>query len=121
MRVLLLGATGRTGRALLDLALERGHTVTALVISPEKLITRSAQLVVMAGDPCDQESVTAAVRGSFRTQFERQHFGGQRNRFADAYRAATGVKCVRTQSHRPSTFRYTSVTHSSALIRCPLK
>ena len=37
--------------------------VTALVISPEKLITRSAQLVVMAGDPCDQESVTAAVRG----------------------------------------------------------
>ena len=52
-----------------------------------------------------------------------QHFnrGGQRNRFADAYRAATGVKCVRTQSHRPSTFRYTSVTHSSALIRCPLK
>ena len=63
MRVLLLGATGRPGRAVLDLALERGHTVTALVISPEKLITRSAQLVVMAGDACDQESVTAAVRG----------------------------------------------------------
>lgn len=33
----------------------------------------------------------------------------------------TGVKCVRTQSHCPSTFRYTSVIHSSAEIRWPLK
>jgi putative NADH-flavin reductase len=63
MRLLLLGATGRTGRTVLELALERGHEVAALVISPEKITSRSARLAVTSGDPCDQEAVATAVRG----------------------------------------------------------
>ncbi|MBV8473216.1 MAG: NAD(P)H-binding protein, partial [Hyphomicrobiales bacterium] len=32
MKLLLLGATGRTGRRIVDLALARGHSVTAVVL-----------------------------------------------------------------------------------------
>jgi putative NADH-flavin reductase len=37
MRLLILGATGRTGQALIEQALGRGHQLTALARSPEKL------------------------------------------------------------------------------------
>src|SRR4051812_15200896 len=37
MRCFILGATGKTGTQLLDLALHNGHTVTAFVRSPRKL------------------------------------------------------------------------------------
>ncbi len=37
MRHFILGATGGTGRALIDQARERGHRVTAFVRSPQKL------------------------------------------------------------------------------------
>lgn len=37
MRFFILGATGRTGTQLVDLALHNGHSVTAFVRSPQKL------------------------------------------------------------------------------------
>ena len=37
MKVVLLGATGFVGSALLKEALDRGHTVTAIVRDPENL------------------------------------------------------------------------------------
>jgi uncharacterized protein YbjT (DUF2867 family) len=37
MRLLILGATGRIGRALIVQARERDHVVTAFVRSPQKL------------------------------------------------------------------------------------
>jgi len=37
MRLLILGATGGTGRQLTSQAIEHGHRVTALVRSPQKL------------------------------------------------------------------------------------
>ena len=39
----VLGATGRTGRLVVEQAIAAGHTVTALVRSPEKLTTSSVQ------------------------------------------------------------------------------
>jgi putative NADH-flavin reductase len=62
MRLLLLGATGGTGRQLLSQALEGDHEVTALVRSPEKLSAHE-HLRVRAGDATDPESVDAAVGG----------------------------------------------------------
>ena len=47
-KMLLLGATGRTGEAVLDQALDRGWQVTALVRRPEALIPRSGLAVVAA-------------------------------------------------------------------------
>jgi putative NADH-flavin reductase len=62
MKLLLLGATGPTGRQLLSQALELGHAITALARSPEKLNAED-HLVVRAGDATDPESLDAAVAG----------------------------------------------------------
>lgn len=62
-RVLILGATGGTGQALLTQALDRGHLVTAFVRSPGKLGPPRDGLTVIAGDPLDAKAVAAALVG----------------------------------------------------------
>jgi len=61
-KVLILGATGGTGRELVAQALQRGYTVTALVRDPSKLRIEHPQLKVIRGDVLDASSVEAAVR-----------------------------------------------------------
>ena len=63
MRVLIVGATGGTGRALVAQALERGHRVTAFARKPAKLRLKHEHLDVARGDILDYPSVEAAVRG----------------------------------------------------------
>lgn len=83
MKLLIIGATGGTGKELVKQALERGHIVTALVRKPEKLQKertlrpfgcahgRQAQgdlnsgfsLKIMQGNVLDYESVSRAVEG----------------------------------------------------------
>lgn len=62
MKIVLLGATGFVGSALLDEALRRGHEVTAIVRHPEKL-TRKEGLVAKAGDVYDPELLAKLIRG----------------------------------------------------------
>ncbi len=62
-RLLILGATGGTGRQLVMQALERGYTVTALVRNPSKLKIEHPQLKILQGNMLDYASVEAAVRG----------------------------------------------------------
>ncbi|MDB4956933.1 MAG: Flavin reductase [Myxococcales bacterium] len=62
MRLLVLGATGNTGREILDRALARGHHVTAFVRSPEKLAP-AAGLAIVPGDPRDRAALAAALVG----------------------------------------------------------
>jgi putative NADH-flavin reductase len=62
-RVLIVGATGGTGRQLVAQALERGLTVTALVRDPSRLTIAHPHLTVVRGDVLDGGSVVAAVRG----------------------------------------------------------
>ena len=62
-RVLIVGATGGTGRQLVAQALERGYAVTALVRDPSKLHVDHPQLTVVQGDVLDQGSIDAAMRG----------------------------------------------------------
>jgi uncharacterized protein YbjT (DUF2867 family) len=50
MRLLILGATGRTGQELVGQALKREHRVTAFVRTPEKLGAPRAGLRVVQGD-----------------------------------------------------------------------
>jgi putative NADH-flavin reductase len=63
MNVLVVGATGRTGRLLAQGALLRGHAVTALVRSPEKLGDLAGSVRVVAGDVLDGGVVSDAVDG----------------------------------------------------------
>lgn len=62
-RVLIVGATGGTGRQLVVQTLERGHAVTAFVRDPSRLEIDHPQLTVAQGDVLDQASVEAAMRG----------------------------------------------------------
>ena len=62
-RILIVGATGGTGRQLVAQALERGFAVTALVRNPSRLQVDHPQLTVIQGDVLDYASVEAAMRG----------------------------------------------------------
>jgi len=58
------GATGKTGRLVLERALEAGHQVRALVRDPARLTITSDRLVVATGEVLDAESVDQTVRGT---------------------------------------------------------
>ena len=62
-KVLIVGATGGTGRHLIAQALERQYQVTALVRNPARLNIVHPRLTVVRGDVLDAASVDAAVRG----------------------------------------------------------
>ncbi len=61
MNVLILGAAGKTGSALVEQALTRGHTVTAFVHSPDEYQRTDVRLA--SGDARDQASILAALQG----------------------------------------------------------
>ena len=63
MKILLLGATGRTGRHLLQQALDRGHTVHALVRDRGRVKITSENLTVYEGSPLDKRSMQHAMTG----------------------------------------------------------
>ena len=63
MKVLVFGATGGTGRALLEQALEHGHVVTAFARDPAKVRSTHQSLTVAQGNMLDLNSVDAAVKG----------------------------------------------------------
>jgi len=61
--ILIVGATGGTGRQLVLQALERGCSVTALARDPSKLGIEHPNLRVVQGDVLEYDSVEAAVKG----------------------------------------------------------
>lgn len=70
MKLFIIGANGRIGTALLELAGTRGHEVTAFVRSPEKLeqarsrlANRADWLRIVRGDPRDRASIAGALPG----------------------------------------------------------
>ncbi|KON30350.1 hypothetical protein AC477_05060 [miscellaneous Crenarchaeota group-1 archaeon SG8-32-1] len=59
MKILLFGATGRTGKIILQKALNDGHEVTAIVRDPSKL--EGINVNIIKGTPYDKESVNKAI------------------------------------------------------------
>jgi uncharacterized protein YbjT (DUF2867 family) len=64
MNLVVLGATGRTGRLVVEQALAAGHTVTALVRSPEKVTSGNSNLRVVTGQATDTSAVSSALEGA---------------------------------------------------------
>lgn len=62
MRLFVLGATGRTGTEIIDLARSRGHQITAFVRSPQKL-KPAKFLKIVPGDPLHSDAIAAALAG----------------------------------------------------------
>jgi len=65
-RVLIIGATGGTGRELVAQALDRGYLVTALARRPsaiQAIYLNDQRLRVVTGDVLDYSSLESAVKG----------------------------------------------------------
>jgi putative NADH-flavin reductase len=63
MRILVLGASGRTGREVVVQALGHGHEVTAFVRDPARLDVTDPHLRIVVGDVTDPATVGSAVDG----------------------------------------------------------
>ena len=63
MRILLLGASGRTGKLLLEQATEHGHIVHVLVRDKQKIPYQKYNLSVFEGTPSDKVSLDKAMQG----------------------------------------------------------
>lgn len=63
MRIIIFGASGRTGKELVRQALEQGHFVTAFVRTPSKLSVSHPNLQIVQGDIADAVAVRNAIKG----------------------------------------------------------
>ena len=63
MKLLILGATGRTGLELVNQGLKRGFEVTALVRSPQKIQIQNEGLRVVTGNPLDESMLAQVLAG----------------------------------------------------------
>src|SRR5690242_12584852 len=63
MRCFILGASGKTGTQLVDLAVQNGHSVAAFVRSPQKLPQDRPGLTVIQGSPADVPAPAQAMTG----------------------------------------------------------
>ncbi|SDN11015.1 Putative NADH-flavin reductase [Streptomyces sp. cf386] len=63
MKLFILGATGPTGRHLVDLALRSGDSVTALVRNPAGLGDLADRVTPITGDATSPRDVSAAAAG----------------------------------------------------------
>lgn len=64
MKLAIFGATGRTGRHLVEQALAEGHEVKALVRDPARLDAQGERLSVIRGNALDPTSVEETVAGT---------------------------------------------------------
>lgn len=63
MHIIIFGATGRTGSALIEHGLAQGHAVTAFVRDPQKLLIKHERLTVATGDAQNFAAVSEALTG----------------------------------------------------------
>jgi putative NADH-flavin reductase len=63
MRLLVLGATGGIGKYLLEYATARGHEVTALARSPQKIALKSEKLRAIPGDLLNEDQLAQVMPG----------------------------------------------------------
>lgn len=60
-RILILGATGRTGKHAINFALAKGYQVVALVRNPAKISVQSSNLIIVTGLPTNIDDVRSAM------------------------------------------------------------
>jgi len=63
MKLLVLGATGGTGQEIVRQAIERGHSVTAFVRSPDRLKPFKDRITIEQGDLLNSAELEQAIRG----------------------------------------------------------
>lgn len=61
--VLLIGASGFVGSAILKEALNRGHQVTAVVLNPDKISVNNPNLTVVGADATNPDTLANLANG----------------------------------------------------------
>lgn len=61
MKILLLGATGRTGKHIIEETIKRGHKISAIARDPMKL--KDFKIDITPGTPYDIDTVEKAITG----------------------------------------------------------
>ncbi len=64
MKLTVLGANARTGRLLVQQALDAGHDVTAFLRHPDKYDIKHDHLTLVQGDSMDKAAVAKAIAGA---------------------------------------------------------
>lgn len=100
MRILIVGASGRTGKVMLEQALERGHEVTAFVRTPSKLREYAAPVKVVKGDVYAEDSLFEAMAGQDAVMAV---FGGRVKQTGPV--RTTGVRNILTAMEQHGTSR----------------
>src|SRR5437660_2773484 len=62
MKLFVIGATGRTGREIVQQALARGHHVTAFVRTPESIPVKNERLIIVRGSATDEHQLLGAMQ-----------------------------------------------------------
>jgi putative NADH-flavin reductase len=63
MKIVIFGASGRTGTKVVEQALDAGHIVTAFLRTPAKITIQHPGLTLFQGDVMDAAAVEKAVAG----------------------------------------------------------
>jgi len=63
MKLIVFGASGKTGNEIVKLALAQGHKVTAFVRDPSSMVLKNNNLDYFTGDVFDLASVERAIKG----------------------------------------------------------
>jgi len=64
MRIVLFGATGSTGKQLIQQAIAAGYHVVAYARNPSKIDIKSEHLIIVKGDIADEEAIENAINGA---------------------------------------------------------
>lgn len=64
MKIVIFGASGKTGKILMDMALEAGHEVCAYVRRPSAVQSENTNLSVVVGALSDTEKIRTVVAGA---------------------------------------------------------
>ena len=82
--ILVYGATGKIGTHVVDEALQRGHTVTAVSRDPSRITGEHPNLTAARGDLLDKDSIAALVAGKDVVIISVRGILGKENRPEDA-------------------------------------
>ena len=63
MKVVLFGASGMVGSRILQELVDRGHDVTAVVRTPEKIT--AAGVRALEGDVTEESTVASTIKGAY--------------------------------------------------------
>jgi putative NADH-flavin reductase len=97
MRVLVLGATGRVGKLIVEQALARGHAVTALLRDPRKVGDLAGRLLAIEGDALDRNAVERSVEGQDAVIYA---LGAGNVRQTNLFSASTQILVNAMERHR---------------------